>query len=94
MKNRNKLSEKRYSEICLKVESIITNNRKEVGNGNSIQEIEEGLLSSLLDFGRLLLKDRVIEEESKLEKEGYEIESKKKESREFNSSVRKPIWGI
>jgi len=78
MKNRNKSSENRYSEICLKVESIITNNRKEVGNGNSIQEIEEGLLSSLLDFGRLLLKDRVIEEESKLEEEGYEIESKKR----------------
>lgn len=77
MKKNNPSSTKRLDEIRTKVESLITKNRKEVGSGKSISEIENGLLSDILEIGKLLLEDRVIEEEEKMEDKSYEIEGKK-----------------
>ena len=79
MKNK---SDQRLEAIRAKVEQVIENNRKEVGEGKSISEIEQDLFSSILEVGKLLLADRVVSEEEQLENTTYSIEGKKnKESR-------------
>ena len=79
MKKTTQNSKERLSEIQLKIENIITKNRSEVGQGQSFQTIEEGLFAQMLSVGRLLLEDRIIEEENSLEHSGYEIKGKKNE---------------
>jgi len=79
MKKVEDLSLVRLTAIRSEVEGLIAENRKSVGSGEDIRTIEEGLLSKILDIGRLLLQDRIIEEENKLEKTGYNIVAKKKE---------------
>lgn len=75
-------SQQRLDAIRSKVEQVIENNRKEVGTGKEISEIEGDLFSSILEIGKLLLQDRIIEEEEKLENTDYGIKGKKnKESR-------------
>lgn len=71
-------SKERLQEIQSKVEKLVDTNRKEVGIGKSITEIEETLFSEILDLGKLLLADRLIEEENKLENRSYEIEEPEK----------------
>ena len=79
MKNK---SDQRLEAIRAKVEQVIEDNRKEVGEGKSISEIEQDLFSSILEVGKLLLADRVVSEEEQLENTSYSIEGKKnKESR-------------
>jgi len=79
MKNK---SEQRLEAIRTKVEQVIENNRKGVGEGKSISEIEQDLFSSILEVGKLLLADRVVSEEEQLENTTYSIEGEKnKESR-------------
>jgi len=78
MKKVEDLSLVRLTAIRSEVEGLIAENRKSVGSGQDIRTIEEGLLSKILDIGRLLLQDRIIEEENKLEKTGYNIVAKKK----------------
>ncbi len=79
MKKTKQNSKERLNGIQLKIENIITNNRNEVGQGHSFQTIEEGLFTKMLSLGRLLLEDRIIEEENRLEHSGYEIKGKKNE---------------
>ncbi len=67
----------RLKQIRSKLETIVQSNRKEVGSGKNIGEIEEELLESLLEVGQLLFDDRIIEEESKMEEKGYEVAGKK-----------------
>ncbi len=69
--------EERLKQLRSKVEKIIGNNREDVGSGKKIAEIEGELLGSLLDVGQLLLEDRIIEEELKLEEKDYELKGKK-----------------
>lgn len=69
--------EERLKRIRSKVENLIEKNREEVGMGKKIAEIEEEFLESLLEVGQLLLEDRIVEEESKLEEKGYEVKGKK-----------------
>jgi len=71
-------SNQRLSAIRSKVERVIEKNRKEVGSGKGISEIEEDLFSSILEIGKLLLADRIIEEEEELENTDYTITGKKK----------------
>lgn len=77
MKSNTQTSNQRLNEIRLRINKIVTKNRKEVGQGHTFQAIEEGLMGDLLSLGRLLMEDRVIEEEKSLESKGYEIEVKK-----------------
>ncbi len=86
MKNKNSQSNKRLEKIRTKVEKMIEKNRDEVGTGKTIGEIEQDLLSGILEVGKLLLEDRLIEEESELEDKGYEVKGKKnKEPRSSKS---------
>ena len=78
MKKQKSLSLDRLTVIRSKVEQIIEENRKGVGSGQDISEIEENLLTSILDIGKLLLEDRIMEEEKNLENTGYDIVGKKK----------------
>jgi len=71
-------SQQRLEAIRSKVEQVIENNRKEVGKGKSISEIEQDLFSSILEVGKLLLTDRIESEEEQLEDTRYDIEEKKK----------------
>ena len=76
----------RLEKIRLQIDRLINKNREEVGIGQSITEIENDLLSGVLEVGKLLLEDRIILEEEELEKTGYSIVGKKnKESRTFRS---------
>jgi len=72
----------RLKEIKGRVSALIEKNRTEVGSGKTIGEIEVNLLEELLNIGKLLVEDRLIEEEKKLEKSGYEIAEKKRKKRE------------
>jgi predicted RNA-binding protein len=78
MNNIHQTSEDRIEKIRLKVENIVTENRNNVGTVNSIQEIEENLMSNLLSLGKLLLEDRIVAEEKRLEGLGYDIKGEKK----------------
>jgi len=71
------ISRQRLESIRSKVEQVIEKNRREVGTGKEISEIEEDLFSSILEIGKLLLKDRIIEEENQLENTNYSIAGKK-----------------
>jgi len=79
MKEKIETSKVRLNEIRSRIDGIVSKNRNEVGQGHTFQSIEEGLLVDLLSLGRLLITDRVIEEEKRLEREGYEIDVKKNE---------------
>ena len=70
-------STKRLEKIRSKVEILIEKNRGEVGTGKEISSIEQDLLVGILDIGKLLLEDRIIEEREKLENTGYRIKGKK-----------------
>lgn len=67
----------RIKTIRSRIDFIIEKNRKEVGTGQSIKDIELSLLSDVLDLGRMLLEDRIVEEEKKLEDNKYIIDEKK-----------------
>lgn len=56
---------------------MIDQNRNDVGSGKTISEIENVLLSSVLELGKLFLEDRLIAEEEKLENTNYGIKGKK-----------------
>lgn len=75
-KKRNR--EERLTRIRTKVENLIEKNTEETGTGKRIDEIEGELLSGILEVGKLLLEDRIEEEESALEEKGYNIAVKKK----------------
>ena len=76
MKN-TRLSTERLEKIRLRVEALISKNRKEVGTGKELSGIEDDLLSGVLDIGKLLLEDRIMSEEESLESTDYRIEGKK-----------------
>ena len=89
MKKNKERSSDRLEKIRSKVESLIDKNRGEVGTGKEISRIEQDLLAGILDIGKLLLEDRIIEEREELENTGYSIEGKKnKDNGHQNSQVR------
>lgn len=73
----NKIGSPRLESIRAKLESLIEKNQSEVGIGKSLSTIEGDILSGLLDIGRLLVEERIGEEEQTLESKGYEVEGKK-----------------
>jgi hypothetical protein len=77
MKQKKESTTKRLEKIRSKVEFLIEKNRGEVGTGKEISTIEQELLVGILDIGKLLLEDRIIEEREELENTGYRIEGKK-----------------
>lgn len=78
MKKNEETSPQRLEKIREEVESLITKNREEVGTGKEISIIEQDLFASILDLGKLLLEDRIIEEREELESKTYTIKGKKK----------------
>lgn len=86
MKRSKTNSDSRLEKIRFQIDELMNKNRKEVGSGKSINEIEDDLLSGILEIGKLLLEDRIISEEKELEKTGYRIKGKKNQkSRQFSS---------
>lgn len=75
-----KMENPRLAAIRVKLESLIEKNQLEVGSGKSLATIEGDILSSLLDIGRLMVEDRVVEEEKKLESRGYEVSGEKNQA--------------
>ncbi|TAK37006.1 MAG: hypothetical protein EPO28_12750 [Saprospiraceae bacterium] len=76
----NKIGSPRLESIRAKLESLIEKNQSEVGSGKSLSTIEGDILSGLLDIGRLLVEDRVVQEEQTLESKGYEVEGEKNQA--------------
>lgn len=72
------LSQQRLEDIRCRLEDLIISNRSDVGSGQDVGEIEKSLFSGVLELGKLLLEDRIIEENESLEQSDYTIESKKK----------------
>jgi hypothetical protein len=76
----NKIDSPRLKSIRAKLESLIEKNQSEVGSGKSLGTIEGEILGSLLDIGRLLVEDRVVQEEQTLESKGYQVEGEKNQA--------------
>jgi len=83
-KSDKKLLTQQLENIRMEVESLIERNRSRTGSGRTISEIEQDLFSGILKLGKLLLEDRIIEEDSDLEDTGYSITGK--EDKESGSS--------
>ena len=65
----------RLDGIKSKLHQMLERNRDEVGSGKTITEIETNILSKLLGIGKMMVRDRLLEEETLLESTGYDIES-------------------
>jgi len=79
IKDTNKdLSEQRLDDIRSRLEDLIISNRSDVGSGQEVGDIEKSLFSGILEVGKLLLEDRIIEENDYLEQSAYDIKAKKK----------------
>ena len=72
------LSTQRLEAIRSRLEDLMISNRSSVGSGEEVGEIEKSLFSGVLELGKLLLEDRIIEENEHLEQSDYDIEAKKK----------------
>lgn len=68
---------KGLESIQAQFEKLVEKTEAERGQVKSIESIEGDILSALLEMGKLLLKERLTNEEQHLESVGYDVEGEK-----------------
>jgi CRISPR/Cas system-associated protein endoribonuclease Cas2 len=68
---------KGLESIQAQFEKLVEKTEAERGQVKSIESIEGDILSALLEMGKLLLKERITNEEQHLESVGYDVVGEK-----------------